>query len=1095
MSNLTIENKSGILKSFAYRKSLIAGSIALLLVSWAAAQSTGGIYGFMGAPALSISNLSPNGGTLFEVRFDPINFAGDLIARQLGDDGSFTPDVIESDGSITVTAWWQAKSTTTAQSLRQGGSATDDRIIFTSDGSGGRRFWWDNSADDALTDDMKNDINSVTDVDAADDPIVQWTRGWDNNEGTGDTDLRQRTTVMGNPVHGSAVYLGPPNSLYTANDYFYSFKLAFAGREPLVFVGAGDAMMHAFKAGRDGEVDDADRGEEVFAYIPREFLDDLKTLTSQNHGETFLADGSPVIGDAYGPFPGCAAGSDCWRTVLVSGLGIGGSTVFALDVTDPIAAIGPSDKEANAARELFLWEFTDSDDSDLGLTTSEPLIGQLNDGTWAAIFGSGQGAGERALYVVDLATGALIEKVAITGGTTPGLSSPAGWVGSDGKLDAVYAGDPEGNLWKFDFTASGTDLGDVITIAFSGSSLIKVTDGGNPLPITTRPLVTPNPNGGGVIVYFGTGWRNQNLADANGMFGVFDNGFNLGTDPALDVHELEPILASGTTPNDADYQTNPNNIFRIIKTTTEAVDAVGWKVKLMDGERVLTNPTLNNGRVSFTSSDAATMDFNRNWFLGVDFVTGGTPDEPFLDINGDGLFDDVNDVFMDITDECPEEEAECPAAVDVPAVGRFLDTGVVSAAVPANIANGKDTVFITHGLESVFDEDATPGLEIFNDPGAAGGHFDHDTFQGDVEGAGNKRDHTHEYDDKYNVNGVNMLESGGNKVTTSVNTFWCENESYPATPDPSPECFLNVTGMMSADKALMDSVLELDAGVDTVVRLSILNPHSYDTDQLRDHRCSEFAPTVEWPEGTCPPEVATVAPPVTIWYQCLNGARPDNYNGTPDLVAGDPEISFEFVGPAPAFNDALLVEEQGHTCKASHIGVLVSKITNINALRVRDAGRNYCDYDLMDWIDDLDPPAWLEKFYPYPGSLAYRNDGYRGGSFTVQAADATGVVFHEDALYEHVNGASIDRDRSAASDVREILDNPGQGIGECSAFNEWQRSYKDPDYFDDGDTNTIEDPGDPVVDVSTVGTQITETIDVTRFELPEGRVSWREVLQ
>jgi type IV pilus assembly protein PilY1 len=429
-------------------KLLIAGCVVFSGTLFARPQS-GSLtqaYAYIGAPALSVSNLTLGGGVLFEARFDAATFAGDLIARGVAADGSFTPDEFDAEGNLTVFhGLWRARTTVTAQSRRRGDSATDNRIIFTAgdDGTGileGRRFWWNNAADDALTDAMKAVVNSDTAVAADNDPVTDWTRGYDSSEGVGPTDLRQRTTVLGNLVHGSLAYLGPPSQYFTDSSYA-EFRRNHAGRDPLVFTGGGDAMLHAFKAGD---------GAEVFAYIPREMLGVLKGLTRRDHTERFLVDGSPTTGDARGAFPMCGTG-DCWRTILVSGLGVGGRTIFALDVTDPTGDMGDTDKEYNAARNLFLWEFTDPG---LGLTTSEPLIAQLGDGTWAAIFGSGRDAGKASLFVVDLAGGTLIEKIEITSaGAGSGLSSPVGWDQNfDDKVDVVYAGDLEGNVWKFDFT-------------------------------------------------------------------------------------------------------------------------------------------------------------------------------------------------------------------------------------------------------------------------------------------------------------------------------------------------------------------------------------------------------------------------------------------------------------------------------------------------------------------------------------------------------------------------------------------------------------------------------------------------------------------
>ena len=660
---------------------LITASVALVgtLTATTPGASIPGIYGFTGAPAVSISNLGIGGGLLFETRYDTDTFEGDLIARKLETDGMFKADEFDTDGNlISFNGLWQAKYTVTGQSRRSGGSTTDNRIIFTAgdDGSGivtGRRFRWENSAGDALTEVMKVMINNATPIDDTSDPVTDWTRGYDDAEGSGVTNLRRRTTVLGNLVHSSPKYLGPPNEIHAEPGYA-SFRTKHTSRIPLLFAGGGDAMMHAFKA-----VD----GTEVFAFIPGEMLSSLKELTGHNHTEKFLVDGSPTTRDARGAFSQCGengAGGDgrCWRTILVSGLGRGGNSIFALDVTDPVHDIGKNDQESRAAKNLYLWEFSHPN---LGLTTAKPIIEQLSDGAWVAIFGNGQGTGKAVLFVVNLATGTLIQELEVmSSGAGNGLSSPTSWDSDfDGKVDLVYAGDIEGNLWKFDFSTATQDGG--ANISFSGSSLVKVKDrkSFNSLPITTRPLVSVNPDGG-VFVYFGTGMIGQDAGDSNGMFGITDKGDNVGTNPVLTIHSVEPIQYRPDGPEDG-----ATGNFRFISASTEPESVDGWELRLPPGERIFTNPLLRNGRVSFTSTNSTASTTSPNWFTGVGYLTGGAPHKPFLDLNEDGLFD-RNDWLHEVND-----------ADNVLPVSRYLGSGVVSAPMPANIASEKDIVFITHG--------------------------------------------------------------------------------------------------------------------------------------------------------------------------------------------------------------------------------------------------------------------------------------------------------------------------------------------------------------------------------------------------------------
>ena len=824
-----------------YRTSLLT----LLAIPWAVGYGAGS-YNTIGSPALSTSNLAIGNGKLYEVRFDPTESTGDLIARSIGKDGKYTPDELDADGSLTTfNGIWRAQLTVDKQSKRHGGG--DSRIIITSGSDGiqlaGRRFDWDHRSNGltpgyGTSEDLKTLVDpDVTEKNRTDenfnDPIVSWVRGSDEFEGTGSDKLRPRKHALGSIIHSSPQYVGPPFELHTFDNYNL-FRSNLSSRIPMVYVGS--SMLHGFNA-----ID----GTEVFAYIPYEILGRLKGLTAQNYTETFLVDGTPTVSDAHGSFESCIS-KPCWQTVLIGSLGLGGSSIFALNVTDPVSHITNAiDPEAEAASNLFLWEFNDPD---LGLTTARPIVGRVSDGTWVTIFGNGRSVGKAILFVVDIAQGKLIQKLEVPSkSNNNGLSSPIAWDNDfDDDIDYVYAGDLEGNLWRFDFS-NATAAGGA-NISLSVSPLVSVTDTntGAALPITAAPVVSLHPDEG-LLVYFGTSADGQR---DNGLFGVEDAGTPHGVDPPLVVQTITTILHSSDETGEA-YKK-----YRIVSSTTTPENPVGWKFELPAGERILNDPILNNKRISFTSTNALVEDFNHNWFSGVDFLTGGAPTRPFLDLNDDGLFDN-NDLITGVSDETGESVARVP-------IGQFLDVGVVSRPVPANVDSDRDTVFITHGLESLGLNKATLGLP--------GGHFDQDTFS--ISEAVTHR-HTHGYDDRYNINGVNMLSFGGT-----------------LTNPPDVE---SASGILSQNQALKDQQDELSEQI----LIRVINPYSVDTPKLAAQRAARGL------DGT-------VAPHAIVFYQCgQSGER--------------------LVMAAPRFNS---LPESNRTCVLNDIQELRVKFTTINALRV-----------------------------------------------------------------------------------------------------------------------------------------------------------------
>jgi len=242
----------------------------------------------------------------------------------------------------------------------------------------------------------------------------------------------------------------------------------------------------------------ADAGKELIAYVPTTAYANLSRLTDKdyNANHRYFVDGSPMTGDVYD------SATSNWKSILIGSMNAGGRGFFALDVTNPIdtAQSAPTFTVANAAK-LLLWEFTDSDDADMGyshnLTRINPLTGQarqivkMENNKWAVIVGNGYNsiAGKAVLYVLFVTGGDdgtwtigtdYVKLVAHTGSGN-GLSTPAAFDSNgNGLIDTIYAGDLKGNLWKFDVSNSST-------------SNWNVALGGAPLFIsgTSKPIISP----------------------------------------------------------------------------------------------------------------------------------------------------------------------------------------------------------------------------------------------------------------------------------------------------------------------------------------------------------------------------------------------------------------------------------------------------------------------------------------------------------------------------------------------------------------------------------------------------------------------------
>ncbi len=562
---------------------------------------------------------------------------------------------IASNGNV-GTAEWDAGSLLASV-------ASGSRVIATYNPTVGRAVpfrWGDlDAAQQAKLD--TNPISGILDGQGA--ARLDYVRGDTVNEGVGNN-YRVRSTPLGDIIHSTPVYEGDPNAFYPDSleaAAYSDFRQAKSGRTKMVYVGANDGMLHAF---------DATTGQERFAYIPSAVVGKLNQLTSPTYVHRYYVDGSPMVGDAY--FGGA------WHTVLVGGLRGGGQMIYALDVTDP----GSIGSESTLAAHV-LWEFGDRDDADMGYSFSTPAIARMHNGQWVAIFGNGynnteadgsvSATGDAVLYIVDIATGAMVAKIDTGAGMADdpeglgranGLATPAvADVDGDGIADVAYAGDLFGNLWKFDLSGSNSAAWDV---AYRSSGVpvpfyrARAADG-SAQPITSRPQVGGHgvSQSGGVMVFFGTG-KYLELGDNSAVgqttqtfYGLWDK--NDGLTPSFTRADLQPqkilheLSSSGhdvrvTSAYSVDWSTQRGWYLDLFNTDGGNVDNYG--------ERQVSDSILLHGRIIFTTliPSANPCDYGGSgWLMELDAYGGSRLGQPPFDLDDDGEFTKNDDVVT--TDE------------------------------------------------------------------------------------------------------------------------------------------------------------------------------------------------------------------------------------------------------------------------------------------------------------------------------------------------------------------------------------------------------------------------------------------------------------
>jgi type IV pilus assembly protein PilY1 len=437
--------------------------------------------------------------------------------------------------------------------------------------------------------------------------VVNYLLGDASNEQRNGGPYRSRTlTSLGdivdsNPVfawnEATATYQSLPEG--QGSNSYMSFVASKASRPAMVYAGANDGMLHAFAAAS---------GTEQFAYVPHSVIPNLTGLINPNYVHAFYVDGPIAVGDA---FIGAGSGAASWHTVLVGTTGAGGRGVFALDVTAP--------QSFGAANVLWDMDGTTAPfgngDLNLGFTIGAPQIARLNNGDWVAVFGNGYLSTRSCavLYLVRLSDGFVrtIDTSGAGAGATGtclnGAASNPNGLGSptlldmdqNGTTDFIYAGDLQGNLWKFDVSSISPGNWGVAYVNGSKPAPLysAVTPGNVPQSISSAPNLGISNTTGNVLVYFATGhmFETGDPADTSvqSVYAVQDQGMPVKKSRGTN-------MVAQTLGPASDGSGNENVQLPYAPVNLALQD--GWFVDLPGtGERVLTTPLLAGGMLLFSS--------------------------------------------------------------------------------------------------------------------------------------------------------------------------------------------------------------------------------------------------------------------------------------------------------------------------------------------------------------------------------------------------------------------------------------------------------------------------------------------------------------
>ncbi|RML43748.1 putative Type IV pilus-associated protein [Pseudomonas savastanoi pv. glycinea] len=528
------------------------------------------IYAKVGSGAGGAANSSTlQAGTQFyQTLYDPTDWHGTIRAYNLDQTtGALSAPVWTTDTAIVSGA--------TAPVFESWNVATSGRIALDYN---------------AFSTAQQTALNATLPTNATGAELIAWAKGTTNAK------FRTRTRLLGDIVNSSlgTAFPSQKTAADLTGDTTYTTYLATKTNSmtPSILANANDGFFNVINTSD---------GSRRYAYMPSTALTSLATIASTTYGSgvhKFTVDGQIAVFDTQ-----LSAGS-AWRTVAYGGTGAGGKAFFAIKLF-----------EGTSNTVSALWEVKAPDTSDtnnkfnnLGYTYSEPDVARMADGTGIMVVGNGYGSftGRASLYVLNANTGAFIAEIqtpVLNNETDNGLSSVKLRVNAQNVVQAAYAGDLKGRLWKFDMSGATAASWKV---AFGGAPLFTAPRGANQ-PITVQPFVLDHPLNG-KIVYFGTG-KFLEVADKQttalqDFYAIWDA--DSGTGSTVEANLQAQAVNGSVISNGTTYFTS----------TTNDVDwsvKKGWYMPLSAvapylGERIIYPAQTSRGRIIFSTASVNSAD-------------------------------------------------------------------------------------------------------------------------------------------------------------------------------------------------------------------------------------------------------------------------------------------------------------------------------------------------------------------------------------------------------------------------------------------------------------------------------------------------------
>jgi len=506
--------------------------------------------------------------------------------------------------------------------------------------------------------------------------------------------------AMGDIINSTPAIVGAPPYFYkfgndAGEDLYYNFKYSAAvkNRDEMAYFGANDGALHAVSVS-DGTEKWRFYPNSVTSKMSQATTDPSKDPCSSAYCHQFLLDGTPQPADIY------VNTTTKWRTILVTGLGKGGSAFFTLDITYG------KDFDDSTAPSRYLWEFNETDDAEMGYATSWPTVARLSNGTgtgWATVFSSGAAEtdllqtdkeaylfavnsydkskvwiddNDDPVYKIKLSSSELKDDVP----SSPHLVD----INDDSVYDRIYVGNLYGNLYR----AKGIGFLQEPQVELFFNS--ENTDHQN--PVTAK--ASSGYNGEDIWLFFGTGRYQEQIdkitTDQQYFFGLFDEGASKSTPyTKSDLVEMQTEIVEAYALDDngdpvdldEDGDVDDDDLRQYRTVSCNSPDEEGkcnpdnesWMLKLATpsgaaSERSISQPLVVGGVVFFTTfiPDGDVCEGNGDTYLfAVDWESGEFVSNEVFDINADDEYTDADQTVQD------PDDPDNPKKV----VGLYIGTG------------------------------------------------------------------------------------------------------------------------------------------------------------------------------------------------------------------------------------------------------------------------------------------------------------------------------------------------------------------------------------------------------------------------------------